>query len=71
VIEPLTGALHLGEFYLANPQGVLPPGIARVIMDYRLSCTRQMPPGRYRLVAVVDLHGGQRVTDSVAFEVGS
>ncbi|RPI61133.1 MAG: GWxTD domain-containing protein, partial [Lysobacterales bacterium] len=62
-------ALHLGEFYLANPQAVRPPGIPWVTLDNRSSCTRRMPAGRYRLATVIDLHTGQRVTDSVAFEV--
>lgn len=61
--------LHLGEFYLANPQAVLPPEIPRKTLDDRLSCTRQMPPGRYRLVSAIDLHAGQSVTESVAFVV--
>jgi GWxTD domain-containing protein len=62
-------ALHLGEFYLANPQAVRRPDIPWVTLDSRLSCTRRMPPGRYRLVTAIDLHTGQRVTDGVAFEV--
>ena len=61
--------LHLGELYLANRRNPPRPGVPSVTLDDRASCTRPMPPGRYRLVTTIDLHSGQSVTDSVAFEV--
>jgi GWxTD domain-containing protein len=59
-------ALMLGELYLRDPRLVPAPGVP---VDDRLSCTRRMPAGRYRLVTDMDLHTGEHVTDSVAFEV--